>query len=326
MASIEALLGLEIDDEEKTRALAERLRNRQQAAEFFGMSTVAPIAKGAQAEVSSVQDAAETAGGLRQSMAKEAAMQARHADDVRLREEQMALQRERMEQGADSPYMKPGAKDVQEYRGAGDIISQLETMDAAIEGFDEKQMDQFDSPLSEIGVEFLKNYAPEGVGHFTETELMNRDPAVRQVMAQGFSLENQISRLMSGLAVTGYEMKARQNWSPWAQGIGADERRRRMANLRGDFERRQSAVYEMYPRHFQRPAFMDRKETAAAAPSGAETEAAPEAGTTGYETLSDEELAAQYEALQRRKEEEKRRAAEARARAAEGLPLSTTKM
>lgn len=80
---IAALLGLEIDDEEKTRALADTLRGRKRAADFFSLSTVDPIARGAQAEAGDVLASAKTAGSLRQTMAN--------------REQQQRLQDERLE-------------------------------------------------------------------------------------------------------------------------------------------------------------------------------------------------------------------------------------
>ena len=69
MDPISAMLGLDIDDEEKTRALADRLRGRKSAADFFSLSTIKPISRMAIAEQGDVMDSAKTAGGLRRARA-----------------------------------------------------------------------------------------------------------------------------------------------------------------------------------------------------------------------------------------------------------------
>jgi hypothetical protein len=63
---IAALMGLEMDDETKLRAMADRLRRQRRAAEAFTMSGTPQIAKGSVDEMASIDAAAKAAGGYRQ--------------------------------------------------------------------------------------------------------------------------------------------------------------------------------------------------------------------------------------------------------------------
>ena len=84
MANIDALLGLN-----DTQALADRLRGRDRAAQFFGMSTIEPLSRAAQAEQQNVQRAAQERGGLERAL---------RAEQMRTQREQQA-QAERMAEG-----------------------------------------------------------------------------------------------------------------------------------------------------------------------------------------------------------------------------------
>ena len=90
MADYGALLGLGIEEEPDAEMLAKRLRSRGDAADLFSMSTLQPLAQGAQSERQYVQDDAETVGALRKSMAAAAAAKA-EAD------RQMAFDREKFD-------------------------------------------------------------------------------------------------------------------------------------------------------------------------------------------------------------------------------------
>lgn len=69
MADIDTLMGLGISDEEKALMMANKLRGQKQAADLFSMSTIAPIAQGAQAQQQATLQAAERGGALRKAMA-----------------------------------------------------------------------------------------------------------------------------------------------------------------------------------------------------------------------------------------------------------------
>lgn len=68
MNNIDALLGLGISDEEQLKMLADRLRGQQRAADFFALSSVAPISGAAQAEQKRVTNSAAQAGILNKAL------------------------------------------------------------------------------------------------------------------------------------------------------------------------------------------------------------------------------------------------------------------
>ena len=68
MDSISALMS-PATDEEELQALADSLRGRKRAADFFSLSTIAPLQQMAQGQQREVQDAAKGQGVLRRAMA-----------------------------------------------------------------------------------------------------------------------------------------------------------------------------------------------------------------------------------------------------------------
>ena len=68
MADINALMGLGITDEEQLRELADQLRGRQRAADFFSATTVPSIRGAANREQEFVADAAKQAGVLKRAL------------------------------------------------------------------------------------------------------------------------------------------------------------------------------------------------------------------------------------------------------------------
>lgn len=68
MDDISAMLGLDIDDAQKTRMLANSLRDRKDAADRFALSTISNISGGAQGEQASIMAGAEQGGRLRKSL------------------------------------------------------------------------------------------------------------------------------------------------------------------------------------------------------------------------------------------------------------------
>ena len=68
MDEISALFGLDVADDEKQRMLADSLRGRKRAADFFAATTVPQIAQMAQQEQANVLDSAKQAGVLRRAL------------------------------------------------------------------------------------------------------------------------------------------------------------------------------------------------------------------------------------------------------------------
>jgi hypothetical protein len=86
--SISALMS-PATEEEQLKALAEGLRGRKQAADFFALSTIAPLQQMAQGQQTEIQEAAKAQGGLRKALAdREQRTADREAD--RLSREQIA--------------------------------------------------------------------------------------------------------------------------------------------------------------------------------------------------------------------------------------------
>lgn len=86
MDEISALMGLGLEEEEQLKALAEQLRGRKQAADFFSATTVAPLREAANREQESVQGATAQAGLLKRAL-----------EERRSREEMGRLDRESRE-------------------------------------------------------------------------------------------------------------------------------------------------------------------------------------------------------------------------------------
>ncbi len=136
MDPIAALLGLGIENPDQTQALADRLRGRQRAADFFSLSTVDPIARGAQAEQATILESAKTAGGLRKAMAERAAQDER----ARLqRENTTALQASRI--GASDEQSR-----LQREQAAQLQAERLEAQRAAAEFAAQQKMDEKSTP------------------------------------------------------------------------------------------------------------------------------------------------------------------------------------
>jgi hypothetical protein len=93
VSNIDALMGMGISDEEQQRMLADRLRGRQQAADFFSLSTVAPISQAAQAEQKRITSAAQEAGVLKKAMEAQQAQDARQAAQIAATEREGGLNR-----------------------------------------------------------------------------------------------------------------------------------------------------------------------------------------------------------------------------------------
>ncbi len=326
---IAAMLGLEIDDEEKTRALADSLRGRKRAADFFSVSTINPIAKGAQAEAGDVMASAEEVGGLRKALAEREATaerdrlkQAFDAEQQRKRLEATAEQG-RLDRAADlesnqtlAGYgLKPAAKQVDQYNELTNLMGQVDSIKGMEAEFTKEQRDMADSPVADVGIGLAETILPDGASRIVE-EAYYDDPKVREWQSKGTRLTSRVSQLASGMAVTGYEMKDRDKWSPWARGISLTERKTRLNNLETDFKRQQGTLYKTHRGYFNEPGWMaaDRAakdaEVQAAAVEAAESAAIGEV-IDPYDALTDEEVAAAYaerqaEKLRRQRAEEAR--------------------
>ena len=331
-----AMLGLEVDDEQKMQALAQQLRGRQQGADMFALSTVPQIQKGAMAEQGAIMDEAQQVAGARDAMAQRnaAAEQSRlkRALDAQMQKERLAATaaeaaKDRLAEQQQSETLagfglKPAAKQIGNYNETTNLLDQIGQLEEVQAGFSEEQLKLADTPVGEVGVRFLENYGPEGVSRMAQEKLYGGDEAIMDWNAKGTRLTSRLSQLASGMAVTGYEMADRDKWSPWAPGVTMEGRERRLANSKDDLQRQRRTLYETHKGYFKKPEWMVRQEEAKEAEAqGARVEAAADAGRAEvidpYGEMTDEEILARHEQMMR-EQERKRRAREARQMGASG--------
>lgn len=147
-----------------------------------------------------------------------------------------------------TPWQKPEKGDsasaaaTKLYRGTFDLSSQMDAITAQFDSFTDAQKTQSDQAFKEVVMSWL----PGGIERLTSENVVYTDPDVRSYRTKLAKLEGDYSRLMSGLAVTGYEMQDRKRWSPYAEGISEQERRSRLDNLQAGTERQQGIFEEFY--------------------------------------------------------------------------------
>jgi uncharacterized protein YlxW (UPF0749 family) len=105
--SINALMS-PATEEEQLKALAEGLRGRRQAADFFALSTIAPLQQMAQGQQAEVLDAAKQQGVLRKALADRQSRESREATRQNLAERQFEYLQEQdeYEKGIDAEQRK----------------------------------------------------------------------------------------------------------------------------------------------------------------------------------------------------------------------------
>lgn len=89
-----------------------------------------------------------------------------------------------------------------------------------------------------------RSYLPEGVAEATAAgiERKGMSPEAVDWLARGRHMEQQVMRLASGLAVTGFELENIKKWSPWALGLTNRERTKRIQNIYNEFGRKSNAI------------------------------------------------------------------------------------
>ena len=141
---------------------------------------------------------------------------------------------------------KPPAAEVKAFRQGNRLLKQFDRAAAVLAGFDEGQREMVDQPGWDIALNTADVFLPEGLSRFAEENMVYPDKDVRSYRTQIAKLESDFSRMMSGLAVTGFEMKDRKKWSPYAEGISQQERESRLTNLRASVEDDVNIFKDMY--------------------------------------------------------------------------------
>lgn len=277
----------------KEQQMANALRGKQNTGNFFAMSTLDPVAKMGANMSNEATMAAQTAGGLaRARQDREAQLQANQAriqetnrhnmemeDYQKSRNDEMARAnreeaeyRDRMaavaeqkaraaevkaaqEQGmwSEADGIKGAKASSQEKAGYNLGAATLETIsgfEPLIQGMDDNQFKQVDKVVGP----FLSSMLPGGLERMANENINYPDPKVREFLTKGAYIENAFSRAFSGLAVTPFEGKMRERWSPFVTGISQAERITRLKNMAHELEKGMAGFEAQYGRKYRKVA------------------------------------------------------------------------
>ena len=95
MATIDALMGLGVGQGADQQALADRLRGEQRQGQFFGLSTLQPVAQYGQNVARGAEKGAQRGGALSQALAKEATRKSERDEDYERKQADATLAQER---------------------------------------------------------------------------------------------------------------------------------------------------------------------------------------------------------------------------------------
>lgn len=138
--------------------------------------------------------------------------------------------------------LKPSSSERSSYLESVRLQSVMDGLDDAWTGLTPEGQEQLDQPITEAAISVL----PNSLQRLAEERVFS-NPDVQRYRTRVARLESKLSQLASGLAVTGYEMKDRQKWSPNAPGISQEERQRRIENVQRDIEEGRNVYERMYP-------------------------------------------------------------------------------
>ncbi len=177
--------------------------------------------------------------GLREDEieANRALAEAQNAATAAYRESQLELSKERLEE---SKRAKPGGTALKDFSTAKKLRERTLDIDAKFEALSDADKASVDSALAQA----MTSALPNAVQRIIEGQTYS--DAARNYLADVAFLDNELSRLMSGLAVTGYEMEAKQRWSPYAPGISQAERQIRLRNIQRDLDNQGKQFVELY--------------------------------------------------------------------------------
>jgi hypothetical protein len=169
---------------------------------------------------------------------------AKAAKDAAEREHIRGMERERLKQSSKGG-LKPSSEAVKTYRGAVRMRGVLEELADMRKRMSETGLADLNEPKTQA----LLSVLPDAVMRLGEEATQGSE--ARQYFSRLSRLESELSKLASGLAVTGFEMKDRQKWSPNAPGISDAERQRRLDNLDKDLFSEISAFENLYGDRFR---------------------------------------------------------------------------
>lgn len=245
---IETLLGLGLGPQDDMKALASSLRKEQAIGDYFSGSSSPRMAQYGQRLAERSGDEAKTGGALRQTMAKEATRKSEREQDYQrgltasdltntrkiesdkqAQMDKIAIYKMKEElKPKKSTKLKPTGKATEDYLRTKQLITQISGVQDLAGAFTTEQYEMVDNPIIDTATDWL---LPSGLERLAQEKLIYTDPAVKQYREKVADIESEFSKLMSGLAVSGFEMKDRKKWSPYAEGVSQETRSRRLENL-----------------------------------------------------------------------------------------------
>jgi len=299
MDELSALLGLGMDTDDDTQALADRLRGRKRAADMFALSPTESLSRMAQGEQASVLASAKQAGGLRKAMAERKQQEMLHDETItaqmdRLRYQQGATdtrEANRLESEQEVARitagmgMKPSAKTQETYLGTIELLGQVDKLDSMYSGLDEGQRAMLNQPIKDVGLQLAGSLLPKGGKNVLADKFVYPDKGVQTYLAQGDRMTQRLSNLAAGLALTGFEIEERDKWSPFAPGLVQEQRQLRLNNLHSEFGKKIKMQQALHKGFLPDVGFL----TEGQEPSQERT-VAPAASGDGLDEMSDEEV------------------------------------
>ena len=145
--------------------------------------------------------------------------------------------------GAKKTGLKPSASATKDYIQTDRVITGLTSAIDMAEAFNDKEIDQIDSPITDAIMDMA---LPATAERYLQDQFVYNEPKVKAFRSAIAGVEAEIRKILSGTQVTGYELKDIQKWSPNAAGIGLDTRKQRMNKIRSDWHKFKVAQEEMY--------------------------------------------------------------------------------
>lgn len=159
-------------------------------------------------------------------------------------EKSLQLKRDELEaKGKEIKTYDPTGEERKTYRKAHGLEKQFQNLDGMAAKMTPEQIEGLAKPLADIPL----GMAPNSVKRYLEENVVYTDAEQRDYRVAVAKIESDFSRMMSGLAVSGFEMADRKNWSPYAEGISQASRQQRLDNLQMQTRDEIGLYNDMYP-------------------------------------------------------------------------------
>jgi hypothetical protein len=139
--------------------------------------------------------------------------------------------------------LKPSASQMNEYMAADKSLATLDELTKYYGDAPDAVKDDADSSLKSAFVDYTPT---QPLTRMMENTLY-RHPETKDYLARIYQFDSRLTKEMTGLSGSKYEMKDRQRWSPGAPGIDQPERERRIAAIKDDLGKRKETLEINYP-------------------------------------------------------------------------------